>query len=136
MVGLLVLLTYRAYAALSRRHTTLSEVNAFAQRVVGASGGGELVSLLLRDVDPAARRRQRGAVAARSAAGRPRAAAAVTNDESGEAGEPVPVEGERPDLAVRADAGTFRTRSRAAATIRCWRSEGSSRRRARAASRR
>ena len=50
MVGILVLLSYRAYAALARRHTTLEEVNAFAQRVVGASGAGELVGLLLRDV--------------------------------------------------------------------------------------
>ena len=50
MVGLLVLLSYRAYAALARRHATLSEVNAFAQRVVGASGGSELVRLLLHDV--------------------------------------------------------------------------------------
>jgi diguanylate cyclase (GGDEF)-like protein len=104
LVALLVLLTYRAYAALSRRHTTLSEVNAFAQRVVGASGGGELVSLLLRDATRL--------LAADSAVLWLRdpppdvpALLRFTNDETGKGGEPVPAEGERPDLAVRADAG-------------------------------
>jgi diguanylate cyclase (GGDEF)-like protein len=104
LVALLVLLTYRAYAALSRRHTTLSEVNAFAQRVVGASGGGELVSLLLRDATRL--------LAADSAVLWLRdpppdvpALLRFTNDETGTVGEPLPVEGKRPDLALRADAG-------------------------------
>jgi diguanylate cyclase (GGDEF)-like protein len=107
MVGLLVLLSYRAYAALSRRHATLGEVNAFAQRVVGASGGGELVSLLLRDVTRL--------LAADSAVlwlrDPPPELPAVlrlsvdSTDTVDSGGEPVPVDTGRPDLAARADAG-------------------------------
>ncbi len=104
MVGLLVLLSYRAYAALSRRHATLREVNAFAQRVVGASGGGELVSLLLRDATRL--------LAADSAVLWLRdpppdvpALLRLSVDATDSGGEPVPVDAERPDLAVRADAG-------------------------------
>ncbi len=101
MVGLLVLLSYRAYAALSRRHATLSEVNAFAQRVVGASGGGELVSLLLRDVTRL--------LAADSAVlwlrEPPPDVAPVLRFSVDADGEPVAVDHERPDLAARADAG-------------------------------
>ncbi len=101
MVGLLVLLSYRAYAALSRRHATLSEVNSFAQRVVGASGGGELVSLLLRDVTRL--------LAADSAVlwlrDPPPDVPPVLRLSVDADGEPVPVERERPDLAARADAG-------------------------------
>ena len=99
-----MLLSYRAYAALSRRHTTLSEVNAFAQRVVGASGGDELVGLLLRDVTRL--------LAADSAVLWLRdpppdvpALLRLSNDEAGDGGEPTAVETARPDLAVRADAG-------------------------------
>jgi diguanylate cyclase (GGDEF)-like protein len=104
MVGLLVLLSYRAYAALSRRHATLSEVNAFAQRVVGASGGGELVSLLLRDATRL--------LAADSAVLWLRdpppdvpAVLRLSVDSTDTVGEPVPVETDRPDLAARADVG-------------------------------
>ncbi|HEX4017013.1 MAG TPA: EAL domain-containing protein [Frankiaceae bacterium] len=101
MVGLLVLLSYRAYAALARRHTTLNEVNSFAQRVVGASGGGELVSLLLRDVTRL--------LAADSAVlwlrDPPPDVAQVLRLSVDAVGEPLPVEGGRPDLAARADAG-------------------------------
>jgi diguanylate cyclase (GGDEF)-like protein len=104
LVALLVLLTYRAYAALSRRHTTLGEVNSFAQRVVGTSGGGELVSLLLHDVTRL--------LAADSAVLWLRepppdvpALLKLSNDETGGSGQPMPVPTERPDLEVRAGAG-------------------------------
>ena len=101
MVGLLVLLSYRAYAALARRHATLSEINAFAQRVVGASGGDELVGLLLRDVTRL--------LAADSAVlwlrePPPDLPALLCFDADGEP-EPVAVLTPRPDLAVRAEAG-------------------------------
>ncbi len=49
IVGVLVLLTYRSYAGLARRHATLGEVHGFAQRVVGTSGSRDLLDLLLRD---------------------------------------------------------------------------------------
>jgi diguanylate cyclase (GGDEF)-like protein len=103
LVALLVLLTYRAYAALSRRHTTLGEVNAFAQRVVGASGGGELVRLLLHDVTRL--------LAAESAVLWLRdpppdvpALLKLSNEETGGTGQPMPAPHERPDLEVRASA--------------------------------
>src|SRR4051812_47125352 len=47
--SLLILLSYRSYAALARRHATLGEVHAFAQRVVAASDSRELLALLLAD---------------------------------------------------------------------------------------
>ena len=101
MVGLLVLLSYRAYAALARRHTTLSEVNAFAQRVVGASGGSELVSLLLRDVTRL--------LAADSAVlwlrEPPPEVPALLQYNAEADTEPEPAPEGRPDLQVRADAG-------------------------------
>ncbi len=101
MVGLLVLLSYRAYAALARRHATLSEVNAFAQRVVGASGGGELVGLLLRDVTRL--------LAADSAVlwlrDPPPEVPALLSFCVDDDREPVSAGAERPDLAARADAG-------------------------------
>jgi diguanylate cyclase (GGDEF)-like protein len=101
MVGLLVLLSYRAYAALARRHATLSEVNAFAQRVVGASGGGELVSLLLHDVTRL--------LAADSAVlwlrDPPPDVRALLRLSVDAVGEPVPVDAARPDLAALADVG-------------------------------
>ena len=104
LVALLVLLTYRAYAALSRRHTTLGEVNAFAQRVVGASGGGELVRLLMHDATRL--------LAADSAVLWLRdpppdvpALLMLSNDETGGSGHPMPVPSPRPDLEVRAGAG-------------------------------
>ncbi len=101
MVGLLVLLSYRAYAALARRHATLSEVNSFAQRVVGASGGTELVGLLLHDVTRL--------LAADSAVlwlrepppEVPHLLRFCVDTDS----EPHAVPGERPDLALRADVG-------------------------------
>ncbi|MDQ1630791.1 MAG: hypothetical protein QOC80_763 [Frankiaceae bacterium] len=49
VVGLLVLLAYRSYALLARRHATLAEVHGFAQRVVGTAGSLELLALLLTD---------------------------------------------------------------------------------------
>ena len=49
IVGVLVLLTHRSYAGLSRRHATLAEVHGFAQRVVGTSGSQDLLGLLLVD---------------------------------------------------------------------------------------
>jgi diguanylate cyclase (GGDEF)-like protein len=101
MVGLLVLLSYRAYAALARRHTTLGEVNAFAQRVVGTSGGDELVGLLLRDVTRL--------LAADSAVlwlrdPPPDVPALLRLSVDSDSG-PVAVSQPRPDLADRADAG-------------------------------
>ena len=101
MVGVLVLLSYRAYAALARRHTTLEEVNAFAQRVVGASGGSELVGLLLRDVTRL--------LAADSAVlwlrEPPPDVPALLRLSVDSAGDPEAVARPRPDLAARADAG-------------------------------
>ncbi len=101
MIGLLVLLSYRAYAALARRHTTLSEINAFAQRVVGASGGEELVSLLLRDVTRL--------LAADSAVlwlrDPPPDVPALVRSSPDPDGGPVPVDKPRPDLALRAEIG-------------------------------
>ncbi len=101
MVGLLVLLSYRAYAALARRHATLSEINAFAQRVVGASGGDELVGLLLRDVTRL--------LAADSAVlwlrEPPPDVPALLRFAADANPDPVEVVTPRPDLAVRAEAG-------------------------------
>ncbi len=49
IVGVFVLLSFRAYAALSHRHATLGEVHDFTRRVVAASGGHELIELLLHE---------------------------------------------------------------------------------------
>jgi diguanylate cyclase (GGDEF)-like protein len=101
MVGLLVLLSYRAYAALARRHATLGEINAFAQRVVGTSGGDELAALLLRDVTRL--------LAADSAVlwlrDPPPDVPALLRLSADSDRAPVAVFDPRPDLAERADAG-------------------------------
>ena len=101
MVGLLVLLSYRAYAALARRHATLSEINSFAQRVVGAAGGDELVSLLLGNVTRL--------LAADSAVlwlrDPPPDVPGLLRFSADTDAEPVPLLEKRPDLALRADVG-------------------------------
>ena len=49
VLGVVVVLAFRAYAALSRRHATLEEVHAFTQQVAEAPDGGELAAVLLRN---------------------------------------------------------------------------------------
>ena len=59
VLAAVVVLAFRAYGQLSRRHATLNEVHAFTQQVAEAPDGRELADVLLRNAATAAQCRSR-----------------------------------------------------------------------------